>query len=373
MNRRFHILDGFRGLFALVVALYHFKPGPGVVGYTPLISHGWLFVDFFFVLSGFVIYFNYNKISTVQQQKEFLFKRFLRIYPLHFCLLLILLIFETLKIFLYRFGLFNYPAFDQHTLIGFVANVFLIQAYGLPIKGLDYLSWNTSSWSISAEFFSYILFSFIILYIHRFKRYVKIIAFCLISILSFCIIYYLRDGDLSLKFGIPGIYRCSYSFFFGCIICEFYFLINEKKYLRILKPVTYFGTFSLLEFVSLSISLYSVMYLSNVSMLTPVLFSLTILVYSFEGGWVSQKLNTPLFKQLGTLSYSIYMNNALIKTIFDIIILRFFKVDSPLYDLAIIPYVLILYYVSRFTYKYFEVGLRRYLEARTVGFKSVMK
>ncbi|GAB3024498.1 hypothetical protein GCM10027185_24430 [Spirosoma pulveris] len=123
----------------------------------------------------------------------------------------------------------------------------------------------------------------------------------------------------------------------------------------------------------MGMSLVSVMYMSEISILSPIFFSITILVFSFELGWVSHKLNTPLFKELGILSYSIYMNNALIKTFFDIIILRLFKVESVLYDLAIIPYVLILFYVSRLTYKYFEVKLRKYLETLLLVPKSLVK
>ncbi|WP_461148539.1 acyltransferase family protein [Spirosoma pulveris] len=372
MNKRFHILDGFRGVFALIVALYHFKPGPGIIGHTALISHGWLFVDFFFLLSGFVIYYNYNTLSTITEQKVFLLKRFLRIYPLHFCLLIILLVFETLKIFLFKYHLFNYSAFEQHSLIGFIANVFLIQAYGFPIKGLDYLSWNTSSWSISAEFFAYILFSFLIILVYKYSRITKIFTFFIVSLLSLLCIYYFRDGNMSLKFGIPGIYRCSYSFFLGCIICELYYILVKKNFL-INSAKSYFALFSFFEFISMGMSLVSVMYMSEISILSPIFFSITILVFSFELGWVSHKLNTPLFKELGILSYSIYMNNALIKTFFDIIILRLFKVESVLYDLAIIPYVLILFYVSRLTYKYFEVKLRKYLETLLLVPKSLVK
>ncbi|GAB3317526.1 hypothetical protein GCM10027299_08920 [Larkinella ripae] len=57
------------------------------------------------------------------------------------------------------------------------------------------------------------------------------------------------------------------------------------------------------------------------------------------------------------------MNNALIKTFFDIAILRFWKVESVWYDLTIIPYVAILFYISRYTYQYFEVYPRRFLES----------
>ncbi|MGM9506512.1 acyltransferase family protein [Larkinella sp. GY13] len=363
MNKRFHVLDGFRGIFALVVALYHFKPGPGIIGHTALISHGWLFVDFFFTLSGFVIYYNYQKIQTISQQKDFLIKRFIRLYPLHFCLLIVFLLFETFKIFLYKYDLFNYPPFYNHRFVGFVANIFLVQTYGLPIKGLEYLSWNTSSWSISAEIFAYIIFCFSIVYINRFSSFIKILIFLAFSVISLVIIYYVNGGNLSLKIGIPGIWRCTYSFFLGCIASEVYSILNKKYTSLSSQNQSMFYLFTFLEFLTLSVSLWSVAYWSDISFVSPLFFLLTIVTFSFELGWISKKMDTPFFKELGVLSYSIYMNNALIKTFFDIIILRFWKVDSAWYDLTIIPYVAILYYISRYTYQYFEVYPRKLLES----------
>ena len=73
-------LESLRGGAAISVAIHHFYIGSHFnVAFT---MYAWLMVDFFFVLSGFVIALNYqDRIKTFENLKAFQFKRFLRLYP----------------------------------------------------------------------------------------------------------------------------------------------------------------------------------------------------------------------------------------------------------------------------------------------------
>ena len=73
------MLDGLRGVAAIAVMLFHFFPQlPG-----GLIGHGYLAVDFFFLLSGFVIAYNYDdKIASGLTFRRFALIRAIRLYPL---------------------------------------------------------------------------------------------------------------------------------------------------------------------------------------------------------------------------------------------------------------------------------------------------
>ena len=71
--RRFDQLDGLRGISCLMVLIYHLEKY-----YTPefihnffLVREGYIFVDVFFVISGFVIAHNYNSISSLNQYLNF--------------------------------------------------------------------------------------------------------------------------------------------------------------------------------------------------------------------------------------------------------------------------------------------------------------
>ena len=82
-GRRFVALDSLRGIAACGVLFMHIGP-MGAIGTLPLIRHGDLFVDFFFVLSGFVIAAAYGaRIAEGFSRGTFMLLRFGRVYPLH--------------------------------------------------------------------------------------------------------------------------------------------------------------------------------------------------------------------------------------------------------------------------------------------------
>src|SRR6056300_1675715 len=91
-------LDVFRALAALSVCAVHFS-------YNSIFHEYFkqaLFVQFFFTLSGFVIYLNYhNNNFNFYTIKKFLIKRFFRLYPLHLFFLLIFLAIEIIKYFMH--------------------------------------------------------------------------------------------------------------------------------------------------------------------------------------------------------------------------------------------------------------------------------
>jgi peptidoglycan/LPS O-acetylase OafA/YrhL len=76
-------LDSLRGVCASIVAFFHVD-GDALIKTVPFVANGFLFVDFFFVLSGFVIAASYGeKIVTGFPIGKFMFLRLGRLYPLH--------------------------------------------------------------------------------------------------------------------------------------------------------------------------------------------------------------------------------------------------------------------------------------------------
>src|SRR5215469_7884291 len=86
-------LTSIRGMAAWWVVLYHFREYiPGIAGtvWIRVMAHGYLAVDLFFVLSGFVIglnYASYFQVLRLNHICKFLWLRLARIYPLHFIML----------------------------------------------------------------------------------------------------------------------------------------------------------------------------------------------------------------------------------------------------------------------------------------------
>src|SRR5215467_10114541 len=124
-----------RGLCAIFVAIYHFSTNSYIAS-LPFIKNGFLFVDFFFVLSGFVIASSYgSKLKDDFSTSRFMFLRLGRLYPLHFFVLGLFLVIAIVK----PDG--NYSA------SGFILTALLLQTF----TDGNLTNWNLPSWSISAE------------------------------------------------------------------------------------------------------------------------------------------------------------------------------------------------------------------------------
>jgi hypothetical protein len=84
MKARIHSLDGLRGILCLFVVFHHYdaKYIPPFFFENFIIRQADLLVDFFFIISGFVISYNYKRIGNIEEAKSFLKKRFFRLYPL---------------------------------------------------------------------------------------------------------------------------------------------------------------------------------------------------------------------------------------------------------------------------------------------------
>lgn len=141
--RRFAALDALRGVCACLVCLFHFKVVSPVADWA-FVRQSWMFVDFFFVLSGFVIAANYQRrLAGSMSLGRFLLLRLGRIYPLHAFMLAIFVATELAALALggsdyHQRGLFD----DAHSPWSIITNLFLLQSFGIEGR----LTWNHPSW-----------------------------------------------------------------------------------------------------------------------------------------------------------------------------------------------------------------------------------
>ena len=199
---RFSILDGMRFIAALAVAIFHFTLFAGV----PLLQHGYLGVDFFFVLSGFVISFAYSdKFAKGGSLKDFLLKRFIRLYPM-------IIFGSVLGIFL--------SVFEATSLADFVSSILLIPNFNSFIFPV-----NVPIWSLFYEIFVNIGFALIsIIGSKKATVFYLNYVFALVFILClFANVYYvvstnsLDNGSIASTF-IAGFPRAGQSFCAGVLL-----------------------------------------------------------------------------------------------------------------------------------------------------------
>lgn len=78
----FLILDSLRGVAALMIICYHFFEGFATGPLDQKFNHGYLAVDFFFILSGFVMSYAYDDRWNKMKNKDFIKKRLIRLHPM---------------------------------------------------------------------------------------------------------------------------------------------------------------------------------------------------------------------------------------------------------------------------------------------------
>jgi len=353
MNKRFAVLDSFRGICALSVVIYHMHLLDTITEWV-FFRGSYLFVEFFFVLSGFVLTHGYLFKQDLKW-KPFIISRFFRIYPLYICMLLFVLLFQIVKLIAYKYNV-NFeavPFTGPYDLTELLPNMLLLQSWTYFTMST---SFNAPSWSISIEFYMYFILFFLII---SFKR-----SFFWVSlIISLLMMMSLIFNDLLV---IPNVARGLSGFFGGVFIYHFYLKIKHLKFGLLLSTVIeMFFVFTVVLVVSTDFD--------HRGVVASILFMLTVLTFSFETGYLSIILKTRYFRLLGTLSFSIYLTHcvlinylgAILKVIgkftgnqFYLVVdgINFIELGSPIYNNLYVATICILtLIISTFTYKYIEL------------------
>lgn len=205
-----------RGLAAWWVVLYHVRDH--FLIYWPhwldiLAAKGYLAVDFFFLLSGFVIQLTYgHKIEARGPQvMRFWIKRLARIYPLHLLSLILVILYSAALVTSGR------PLTPNYDMSHLWMQGLLIHNWSFT----DHLAWNVPSWSISTEWGAYLLFPLwtVALQVRK-KSSIFLCALLLLMAASLFGLYASRGYDyLGQNIMHYGLLRCLLQFAMGTIIC----------------------------------------------------------------------------------------------------------------------------------------------------------
>ncbi|CAN7362705.1 acyltransferase [Rhizobium sp. LjRoot98] len=298
---RFAVLDSWRGICALLVAMMHF-PASGPLSESLIVRNAYLFVDYFFVLSGFVIAHRYrSSLSTRAAYLRFAIVRFGRVYPLHLAVLAIFVIFELLRLTVPALrGDGAAPFSDGNSLSELINSLLLLNGIGMDVR----LTWNSPSWSISAEVWTYLLFGLAVLSFGR-RHW---IVFIPVIIAGMAAIYAWSPNHMDTTWHL-GFVRCLYGFSLGALLYHVFGPVLVARHLGAATPHVTSFIATCVELLALGAILGFVALAGKgpVNILAPWVFALAICVFSYEGGALSRILNRPVFLWLGTFSYGIYM------------------------------------------------------------------
>jgi peptidoglycan/LPS O-acetylase OafA/YrhL len=278
-GQRFDALDSWRGIAACMVALFHH---PAFTDANALIEHSYLFVDLFFVLSGFVIAANYqDRLSNGFSIGRFMWLRLGRLYPLHIAVFAAYIAHRLIS---------QKPFSPKESPETILANLTLTQGMNL----FDFLTWNYPSWSVGAEFFTYAIFAGVVVALGR-KAWIAMLA----AVLACPVILYVLKGHIVATYDYSLI-RCIYGFALGVLTLSVFQRHRVGGTALEVAAVILMGVFVAVNGKEAS------------SLAAPLVFAVLVYVFASEDGVLSIALKQRPFLLLGTLSYSIYMLHAMI-------------------------------------------------------------
>jgi peptidoglycan/LPS O-acetylase OafA/YrhL len=287
--QRFAALDSWRGICACLVAITH-APIYSHIFFAPLIRNAWLFVDFFFVLSGFVLSHAYfHKLSNVRDALDFLIRRFGRLWPLHAVTASIFIGYEIFRIagniFLAR--TLQHVALAREPIIGtlsILANALLLQSMGPQQWFVGKFEWNFPSWSISVEFYTCVLFALVSAVGGKQKNRI-LLALCIVAAANYIFINF-----FSYEPWTPFC-RGVFGFLTGHFVYWFYLRTKQSMPLAtICEFVILAATLMFVSAATVSSRLWSV---------APVVFGIAVFIFAREAGFISRLFKIPVARKLG--------------------------------------------------------------------------
>lgn len=317
MNKNKYLpnLNSLRGIAALLTTIFHVNIvlssfGGGLVNgkATSIISRMYLMVDFFFILSGFILCYVYAKNfeGPVKRQdfKKFTIARFARVYPLHLFSLLLTTLFLFL---LHQSGVTVTPILDaENSGYSFITNLLLLHSMNFH----QWFTFTHASWSISTEWWMYMLFPFLV------GPFMKLSNTGRFAIFALCVAGYFVIGYLlvplvtvpeSISFLKVHPFSLNVAYQFGFFRCMCGFIIGMMVYFGFKGNWAKKLFSSGYTFLFLVAGLALCMHFAALDVFTVLFFPFILLSAAYGNGNINSVLASRPLQKLGDWSFSIYL------------------------------------------------------------------
>ena len=307
-KKHYEILDGLRGVAAILVVAFHiFEAHAGGSRFKQIINHGYLAVDFFFLLSGFVVAYAYDDRWAKMTQWEFYKRRLIRLQPMVIMGMIIGAIF-------YYFQASNilFPMIAGME----VWKVILTMVIGftlLPIPpSLDIRGWSEMhpldgpAWSLFFEYIANILYAVL------FRKFSNKVMTIFVLIFAGMLINYTVFGPkgdviggwfLNLEQMNVGFTRLLYPFFAGVLLCRLGKLIHIK------------GAFWICSLMISAVLIIprigdeNSLWMNGLYESFCIILVFPLIVAIGAGGEIKSAFSAKICKLLGDISYPIYITH----------------------------------------------------------------
>lgn len=338
-RRRIKLLHIYRGIAAILVALFHQTLVYGEKFqyriFFNIFKGGFIGVDFLFVLSGFILFWSYrHDFKNIKKAKSYFIKRFIRVYPPYWAVILIITLIYTIvgKNILKSFGM---------DIFYILKTIILFPQWPVMIAPV---------WSLSYEIFFYILFGSCLLWLTKKQT------------LAFFLFYMVLLMGINFSIRLPPFYipfdHFMLEFLFGALaghvasqkIERSNLFIYSFFYLIILLIVVIWSTYYMFDFGSAWPAYFR-----------PFTFGIPFALLSLSSVWIERRqlLSIPrLFLVGGDISYSLFLIHATLISFIAIFLSDYLKISNQVViGLSVFPVIIITLITSWLFHIYVEKPL----------------
>lgn len=369
----YHLLDGLRGVAALMVIWYHVFEGYAFAGGTTIdtFNHGYLAVDFFFILSGFVIGYAYDdRWGKNFTMKDFIKRRLIRLHPM------VIMGAVVGAITFYIQGSVQWDGTHigiSMVMLSLLCTIFFIPAMpgvGYEVRGNgEMFPLNGPCWSLFFEYIGNILYA---LFIRRLSNKALTIVVVLlgVALASFAIFNVSGYGNIGVGWTLDGV-----NFIGGLLRMLFPFSMGMLLS-RNFKPMKLRGAFWICTLVM--IALFAVPYLEGTESICTngiyeafcIIIAFPILLWIGASGTTTDKKSTQICKFLGDISYPIYVIHYPFMYLF-----KYWLIKNQLFTLGETWQVALCVYAWNILFAYlclklYDEPVRKYLAKRFLNKKQ---
>ena len=368
----YDLLDGLRGVAALMVIWYHVFEGYAFAGGGNIetLNHGYLAVDFFFILSGFVIGYAYDdRWGKSLTMKDFFKRRLIRLYPMVVMGAVLGAITFCIQGCVQWDG--THVAISM-IMLSLLCTIFFIPAMpgvGYEVRGNgEMFPLNGPCWSLFFEYIGNILYA---LFIRRLsnKALTVFVVLLGVALAAFAVFNVSTYGNIGVGWTLDGV-----NFLGGSLRMLFPFSLGMLMS-RNFKPMKVRGAFWICT-VAL-IALFAVPYLEGMEPLCMngvyeafcVIVAFPIILWIGASGTTTDVQSTKICKFLGDISYPVYVIRCPLRYLF-----YAWLIENKLYTLGETWHVAVCVFVLSIVLAYlclklYDEPIRKYLAKRFLSKK----
>lgn len=361
-KKHYEILDALRGIAAILVVIFHlFEIFSGGDHTKQIINHGYLAVDFFFALSGFVIGYAYDDRWNKMTLKGFFKRRLIRLHPM----IIMGMLFGAIA-FYYSYSPILFPQIKDVPFWKLIL-VMLVGFTLLPLpKNMEIRGWtemhplNGPAWSLYYEYIANILYALIL---RKLPTKTLVILAIIAAYFTVNLAVFGTHGDviggwaLDIEQTKVGFTRLAYPFIAGLIISRIYKPIHIKN-------AFLWSTLLILFFLSVP-RIGTENWQNGIYESLVIIIAFPFIVYLGASGEIKGKLTQKITQFLGDISYPIYIIHYPFIYIFSA-----YVVDNKLSIVQSIPIGLFVLFGSMvaayLSLKLYDIPIRKWLTKKFI-------